>query len=158
LGWTFVRVRGTEFFRHPDRALQPVFEMLQRLEIPPEGSGLPTEEGHNRSNELLDALLRRADALRLQWLDNGTMSGDEVSGLEPAPSAGIVPGEPSAEEQRVLEVLKMTGRPLAKSEILARARVAETAWWATIGNLRRRGLVIQEGTRRGATYRLMNIN
>jgi very-short-patch-repair endonuclease len=37
LGWTFVRVRGTEFFRDPNRSLDAVFEMLQRLGIPAEG-------------------------------------------------------------------------------------------------------------------------
>jgi very-short-patch-repair endonuclease len=37
LGWTLVRVRGTEFFRDPNRSLDAVFEMLQRLGIPAEG-------------------------------------------------------------------------------------------------------------------------
>jgi very-short-patch-repair endonuclease len=158
LGWTFVRVRGTEFFRHPDRALQPVFEMLQRLEIPPEGAPVPTEEAQGESNELLNSLLRRADALRLEWLDGGGTSGDEVSVADGVSSAGIPSEEWSVDEERVLEVLRTAGRPLAKSEILARARIPETGWWAAIGSLRRRGLVVQEGMRRSATYRLVGID
>ncbi len=35
LGWIFTRVRATEFFRDAERALRPVFERLDVLEIPP---------------------------------------------------------------------------------------------------------------------------
>jgi very-short-patch-repair endonuclease len=31
LGWIFARVRGTEFFRNPERAMKPVFDKLQLL-------------------------------------------------------------------------------------------------------------------------------
>lgn len=33
-GWTFVRVRGSGFYRNPARALQPLWEKLDELEIP----------------------------------------------------------------------------------------------------------------------------
>lgn len=39
MGWRFVRVRGSEFFRDPERAMRPVFERLETMGIPPEGSG-----------------------------------------------------------------------------------------------------------------------
>lgn len=152
LGWTFVRVRGTEFFRDPDRALEPVFEMLQRLEIPAEGPTPTPAESSRQGSELLDRVLRRAEALRREWLESG--NGDEAP--EVAGPAALEPtsGELSADEERVLETLRVSGRPLGKSQILARARISEAAWGSTIASLRRRGLVIQEGTRRGATYRL----
>ena len=35
MGWIFTRVRSTEFFRHPERTMRPVFEKLQALEIFP---------------------------------------------------------------------------------------------------------------------------
>ena len=38
LGWIFTRVRATEFFRDAERAMQPVFEKLQALEIYPESA------------------------------------------------------------------------------------------------------------------------
>src|SRR5437870_5310192 len=72
LGWTFVRVRGTEFFRHPDRALQPVFEMIERLEIPPVGPTPADEEPWRQAGELLNRVLSRADELRREWLDSGS--------------------------------------------------------------------------------------
>jgi hypothetical protein len=73
-----------------------------------------------------------------------------------AVSAEPASGELSVDEERVVETLRVARRPLGKSEILARARVPEVGWWFTIASLRRRGLVIQEGTRRGARYRLSN--
>lgn len=36
LGWQFVRVRGSAFYRNPKLAMRPVFDRLGELEIPPE--------------------------------------------------------------------------------------------------------------------------
>src|ERR1700746_942083 len=38
LGWTFARVRGSIFFRSPDRGMKPIFERLQALDIPAAGA------------------------------------------------------------------------------------------------------------------------
>lgn len=35
LGWTFVRIRGSRFYRNPDAAMKPVFERLTSLGIEP---------------------------------------------------------------------------------------------------------------------------
>src|SRR5438876_634410 len=37
MGVIFARIRGTEFFRNPERAMKPVYEKLQQLEISPNG-------------------------------------------------------------------------------------------------------------------------
>lgn len=36
LGWQFVRIRGSTFFRNPELAMRPVFDRLEELGIPPE--------------------------------------------------------------------------------------------------------------------------
>jgi predicted RNA binding protein YcfA (HicA-like mRNA interferase family) len=36
LGWQFVRIRGTAFYRNPELAMRPVFARLAELEIPQE--------------------------------------------------------------------------------------------------------------------------
>ncbi len=155
LGWTFVRVRGTQFFRDPDRALEPVFEMLQRLGISADGPvRVPLDSGRQDS-ELLARMIRRGEALRRDWFESAPDGdGDEEADTAESSFTGAVTGELSADEERVLDALRVGGRSLGKSEILARSRISEAAWWSTILNLRRRGLVVQEGTRRGATYRL----
>jgi very-short-patch-repair endonuclease len=156
LGWTFVRVRGTEFFRDPDRSLDAVFEMLQRLGIPAEGRDEEVEGASSRiGEEVLERVLRRAEGLRREWVEDGANGDDdEAQGATETTQEGVDSHDLSPEEDRVLEALRVASRPLGKSEVLGRARIAGTAWWSTIGSLRRRGLVIQEGTRRGATYRL----
>ena len=37
LGWQFVRIRGSAFYRNPERAMEPVFSRLKELGIPPVG-------------------------------------------------------------------------------------------------------------------------
>lgn len=37
MGWTFTRVRGSEFLRNPARAMKTVFEKLEKVEVPPGG-------------------------------------------------------------------------------------------------------------------------
>lgn len=66
LGWRFIRIRGSQFFRDPDLAMQPVFERLQVLEIHP--VGIVTEKQDNLDGkELKDRIIRQADNLRSQW-------------------------------------------------------------------------------------------
>lgn len=68
LGWKFVRIRGSQFFRHPDTAMQPVFEQLTRLNILPERAASPTEGNIvQKGSELKERVIRRASDIRLKW-------------------------------------------------------------------------------------------
>jgi very-short-patch-repair endonuclease len=70
LGWRFVRIRGSQFFRNPDLAMQPVFERLQALEISP--IGMITEKQSNPDGkDLKERIIRQADTLRNQWRTPG---------------------------------------------------------------------------------------
>ena len=64
--WTFVRIRGSIFFRNEDRALEPVFKRLEELCIPPElktgASAVPESR-----NELVERVIREAEKLRATW-------------------------------------------------------------------------------------------
>ena len=65
LGWIFVRIRGSLYYRDPDRAMEPVFQKLQDLDIQPLGASL-------RESEPLagvEHLRRRAEALRREWAE-----------------------------------------------------------------------------------------
>lgn len=66
LGWTFVRIRGSLFFRDEDRALEPVFRRLQELSIPPElaPDAPPPAPGEA---EVVEQVIRRAQELRASW-------------------------------------------------------------------------------------------
>ena len=72
MGWIFSRIRGSEFLRNPARAMKPVFEKLELLEIPPEekSAGPGQEEA---AHEVVERVMRRAEELRKNWAKaNGT--------------------------------------------------------------------------------------
>jgi very-short-patch-repair endonuclease len=68
VGWRFVRIRGSQFFRDPDSAMKPVFETLSELGIQPEGdaefSCPPTP------SDLVDRVKRRASEI-LREMEKG---------------------------------------------------------------------------------------
>lgn len=66
LGWVFIRIRGSVFFRDPDTAMAPVFTRLDHLGIEPLGAASQTAPA--AGTPLLDRVRRQAEALRAQWL------------------------------------------------------------------------------------------
>lgn len=66
LGWKFVRIRGSVFYRNPDEAMQPVFARLSDLEILPANPG-PIVPPESDGNSLRDKVIRRAAELRREW-------------------------------------------------------------------------------------------
>jgi very-short-patch-repair endonuclease len=67
MGWVFTRIRSSEFLRNPARALKPVFEKLQALQIPPSGEVREIEPAGPTSHEVIDRVIRRAEELRKNW-------------------------------------------------------------------------------------------
>ena len=66
LGWKFVRIRGSQFFRNPDTAMEPVFRKLQEMDIPMEGMQ-SNEAILSNEHELKERIIRRAAELRAEW-------------------------------------------------------------------------------------------
>lgn len=66
LGWRFVRIRGSVFYRDPDSAMLPVFECIESLGIEPlVGS---TSDGRNQhASSELDRIKLLAESLRIEW-------------------------------------------------------------------------------------------
>ncbi len=66
LGWRFVRIRGSVFFRDEDRAMRPVFQRLDELGITADmnlavSSAVPISDG------VTQRVIRRAQELRVLW-------------------------------------------------------------------------------------------
>ena len=81
LGWNFVRIRGTHFFRDPDDAMQAVFNALERQGVTRE-AGLEDSTGH-RPSDLVEAVIRRADEIRRAWNgDEEVDIGDDSEGSD----------------------------------------------------------------------------
>ncbi len=67
MGWIFTRIRCSEFLRNAPRAMKPVFEKLQMLEIPPAGNSEGAEAAEPPSHDVIDRVIRRAEELRRNW-------------------------------------------------------------------------------------------
>ncbi len=67
LGWTFSRIRGSQFFRDPDSAMEPIFSRLKALEIPPENFDSGAQMSDALADELKERIIRRAQEVRLKW-------------------------------------------------------------------------------------------
>jgi len=67
LGWTFARVRGSLFLRAPDRAMRPILERLQLLDIPTKDTGSSGAQASPHLDELTLRIIRRAGELREKW-------------------------------------------------------------------------------------------
>jgi very-short-patch-repair endonuclease len=75
MGWIFTRIRSSEFLRNPARAMKPVFEKLQMLEIPPEGESADAHGSIETSHDVINGVIRRAEELRKNWSKtNGSSS------------------------------------------------------------------------------------
>jgi hypothetical protein len=74
LGWIFVRIRGSVFFRDSPRAMKPVFDKLRDLEIDPCAESAVAFP-NTSSNELTDRVTRRAEQIRNEWNSKDSANG-----------------------------------------------------------------------------------
>jgi very-short-patch-repair endonuclease len=73
IGWRFVRIRGSQFFRDSDSAMKPVFQALSERGILPENTVEPTVRTES-GTDLVDRVKRRAGEI-LQEMDRRTEDG-----------------------------------------------------------------------------------
>ncbi|HET7153592.1 MAG TPA: DUF559 domain-containing protein, partial [Candidatus Kapabacteria bacterium] len=65
LGWKFVRIRGSIFFRDSDRAMKPVFDKLSELGISPQAPSNSSSDINN--SDLIDRVVRRSQKILQTW-------------------------------------------------------------------------------------------
>jgi len=80
MGWIFTRIRSTEFFRNPERAMKPIFERLQLLEVFPKSAKAVEPGKPPASTDLIDRVVHLAQELRSIWTSGAsTVSGRQAS-------------------------------------------------------------------------------
>jgi len=67
MGWIFTRIRSSEFLRNPARAMKPVFEKLEILEIPAQGSSADAAPLVLAAHDVVERVISRAEELRRNW-------------------------------------------------------------------------------------------
>ena len=100
LGWKFARIRGSLFYRDPDRAMRPVLDRLAELGIEP---GLPEDSDSAVATDLQKRVAARAAELLRDGVSGVDDSGaplvagrDEVSATPPpesTPKPSAIPRE-----------------------------------------------------------------
>jgi len=90
MGWIFTRIRGTEFLRNPDRAMKPVFEKLQLLEIAPNGGTSNTPAKKQPSADLIERVIRRAEELRAKWSASAESSSRRQKEFREVPQPDVI--------------------------------------------------------------------
>jgi len=74
IGWRFVRIRGSQFFRDPDSGMKPVFETLSELGIAPQAD-VEVPPANVSDSELLERVKRRAASI-LQEMEASDTTSD----------------------------------------------------------------------------------
>jgi very-short-patch-repair endonuclease/superfamily I DNA/RNA helicase len=72
LGWKFVRIRGSVFYREPELAMRQIFSSLQALGIPPEGNDTEVPAGNMTLVHELIGMMNRDTELEENPMDEGT--------------------------------------------------------------------------------------
>lgn len=72
LGWRFIRIRGSAFFRNPDQTMQHVFHRLAELGIEAEGTSKPPTEETPSSINVVAEVIQHATNLRVEWQHEAT--------------------------------------------------------------------------------------
>lgn len=69
MGWRFIRIRGSQYFREPEATMAQVMARLGELGVRPVGCDLLAgASAQEDGEELLQRIFRRADEIRQQWL------------------------------------------------------------------------------------------
>jgi very-short-patch-repair endonuclease len=98
LGWRFIRVRGSEYFRDPERALAPLYERLERMGIEP-----MTDEAAPPDNELSKRVILAARRIRDEWEIEPDII-DEILNRTRPNFGSEVPAEGFVEDETILSV------------------------------------------------------
>lgn len=93
LGWEFLRVRASEFYRAPERTLKKLERRLAELELSPFRDEAAQAASSGRSEPLDAKVRKRAEQIRARWKDVPTVSS--VLGTAPVsePSSDPEPDE-----------------------------------------------------------------
>ncbi|MGH7988882.1 MAG: AAA domain-containing protein, partial [Limisphaerales bacterium] len=78
LGWRFVRIRGSIFFRDEERAMQSVFRKLDELGISTDLK-LPSTNSSSITDAIQQRIIRRAQELRASWQEEKRPTVDFLS-------------------------------------------------------------------------------
>ena len=69
LGWSFIRLRSSEFFRNTDAGLKKLFGRLKDAGIEPIGPVVTEAPDTEKPEALKEKVIKRAEMIRSRWQD-----------------------------------------------------------------------------------------
>lgn len=117
IGWRFIRIRGSEYFRDPDKTMNRVFTELNSMDVYPEAA--TSEENVDRSSPLLEKVKIRASELlepAMKDLENGVDIDTIAAALSEVATKLYDPNK-IASEKKVKPVATEPKRPRGRPPI-----------------------------------------
>ncbi len=69
LGWKFIRLRGSEFFRNPDEVIKKLARRLKEIDIEPVGPKADAPPS-THAEDLKQKVIKRAELIRSRWKES----------------------------------------------------------------------------------------
>ncbi|TWU18592.1 RecBCD enzyme subunit RecD [Allorhodopirellula heiligendammensis] len=98
LGWKFHRIRGTEFFRDPDSAMQRLFARFLELDIHPVADD-QADTAETYDEELTQRLIRRAAEIRRSWDDPGADESPALLAFDTTQEQAVLTEDSDADDE-----------------------------------------------------------
>ena len=175
LGWRFIRIRGSAFFRDPDGVMAAVARELEAVEIFPEAE--PTSEGGERGRDLLERVVRKAQDIRREWNsaeDDSAPEAETPTEVFPPPliplsgpeevAAGFPPAgtrqtslhvlSTVSDYDKVLELIRKR-KTIVNRDVQELLGVDGAGARVQLARLVREGIAVLHGTKRGSRYQLL---
>jgi very-short-patch-repair endonuclease len=97
LGWKFIRLRSSEFFRDTDAGLKKLFARLKEADIEPIGPVVTEAPDTEKPEALKEKVLKRAEMIRTRWQDIPAPPEAKAVQEEPEDETGAEEDEESRE-------------------------------------------------------------
>jgi very-short-patch-repair endonuclease len=101
LGWTFIRIRGSEYFRHRETTMNRVFGELESLGVEKLGPANATNDNTSDNDELKAAIIIRASEIQTSWEENSESDIDVDAVLKSKRSRWTKKSKEIKEESKV---------------------------------------------------------
>lgn len=79
IGWQFIRIRGSEYYRNKTQTIENLIKSLNKLGIEPEQS--LHQEQNSKKYDLLDRVKERANIIRQEWEEEQSQIVTEKSNI-----------------------------------------------------------------------------
>lgn len=166
LGWRFIRIRGSAYYREPESTIAGVAKRLSELGVEPIGAS-DENAAERQGDELVERVRRRAAELRAEWLADEEGQDQDGDGELATPVGSpvdlthvVMQGNTSTvggtanddPEAAILDCVRQATRPMSRRDIVSRTGLDPMLWQRAIGSLVSSGRLERIGETGGSRY------